>query len=340
MYCAHLSVPFTSCKVLTLDNKNEKKRFSFCIVLTYPYLCTRKLCITKVMRILGISRGVKYSPNLAEKDAAIFTAVVEALRARGHVVSTIGEEEMAGYDFSSYDRVLTMARDAFSLVMLEKDTDAATQAKFINSISGILACTNKAAVMTQMLEAGIPQPEFVVGEGRNLMCCSVEDKNDVVPPLWLKNCDGSAVVAEDTVFCPTKEAFDAAFKGMEERGVHLWVAQEHQRGDLVKFYGVEGTTFFRWNYASQGHSKFGLEAVNGKEKGYAFNPERIKLYADMIAKKLNVPIYGGDVIIDEEGEFWFIDFNDFPSFSSCREGAAQAIAKRCEMENVRWKMQG
>ncbi len=48
----------------------------------------------------------------------------------------------------------------------------------------------------------------------------------------------------------------------------------------------------------------------------------------MLARKLNVPIYGGDVIIDQEGEFWFIDFNDFPSFSCCRKEAAEAIVQR------------
>jgi len=68
--------------------------------------------------------------------------------------------------------------------------------------------------------------------------------------------------------------------------------------------------------------------VNGKEKGYAFDASRIKLYADMLAKKLRVPVYGGDIVIDEDGEFWFIDFNDFPSFSSCRARAAEAIAQR------------
>ena len=47
-----------------------------------------------------------------------------------------------------------------------------------------------------------------------------------------------------------------------------------------------------------------------------------------MAQKLNVPIYGGDVIIDKEGNFWFIDFNDFPSFSICRDKAAKAIAQR------------
>ncbi|MBO4216105.1 MAG: hypothetical protein J5888_07240 [Bacteroidaceae bacterium] len=280
------------------------------------------------MKILGIRRGTKYSPNLVGNDAAIFTAVVDELRAMGHEVASISENEMTGFDYTSYGRVFSMARDPFSLVMLEKETDMATQQKFINSINGILSCTNKAAVATQMLDAGIPQPEFLIGEQRNLLFCSVEDKNNIALPLWLKNCDGSATVADDTVFCTSEKEFNRAFKQMEEREVNLWMVQEHKSGDLIKFYGVEGTDFFYWSYASQGHSKFGLEAVNGKEKGYSFQSGRIKLYADMLAKKLNVPIYGGDAVIDEEGKFWFIDFNDFPSFSSCREEAAEAIAKR------------
>ncbi len=280
------------------------------------------------MNILGISRGLTYSPNMAGNDAAIFTAVVDALRAEGHTVATIHENQMVGFDYSPYERVFTMARDIFSLVMLEKETDVATQQKFINSIDGILTATNKAAVATNLLEAGIPQPDFLVGERRDLLYCSAPSKDDIAAPVWLKNCDGSATVAEDTVFCRTKKEFDRAFSQMEKRDVNLWMAQLHQPGDLVKFYGVEGTDFFRWNYASQGHSKFGLEAVNGQEQGFPFDARRIKHYADLIAKKLNVPIYGGDVIIGKDGQFWFIDFNDFPSFSSCSEEAAQAIAQR------------
>ena len=280
------------------------------------------------MSILGISRGIAYSPNMEGNDAAIFTTVLDELKAMGHEVESINESEMVGFDYAPYERVFTMARNTYSLVMLEKETDMTTQQKFINSINGILTCTNKASVATQMLETGIPQPEFLIGKQRDLLFCSTEHKNDIVTPIWLKNCDGSATVAEDTIFCPTKEAFNAAFKQMEERGVNLWMVQEHKQGDLIKFYGVEGTDFFHWSYASQGHSKFGLEAVNGKEKGYSFHAERLKLYADMTAKHLNVPIYGGDAIIDEEGKFWFIDFNDFPSFSSCRVEAAKAIAER------------
>lgn len=280
------------------------------------------------MKILAISRGSVYSPNMAGNDAALFTAVIDELKAMGHEVNTLHEEEMMQHDYTPYERVMTMARDSYGLVMLEKNTDAETQAKFINSIAGILTCTNKANVATQMLELGIPQPEFLVGEQHKLLFCSTGNKDDITTPVWLKNSDNSAVTADDTVFCSTKEAFDEAFKKLEQREVSLWMVQAHQEGDLVKFYGVEGTDFFHWSYASQGHSKFGLETVNGKEKGYTFDAKRIKWYADLLAKKLNVPIYGGDVIIDEEGGFWFIDFNDFPSFSACREMAAKAIAKR------------
>ena len=280
------------------------------------------------MKILGISRGLKYSPNLAGSDAAIFTAVAERLRKMGHDVDTISETEMLHFNYEPYEKVFTMARDVAMLVLLEKDTDVLTQKKFINSIDGILACTNKASMANHMLEAGIPQPEFLVGEKRNILFFSTESKDDIVTPLWMKNCDGCAVTAEDTVFCSTTKDFDAAFENMARRGVNIWMAQEHQPGDLIKFYSVEGTEFFHWSYASQGHSKFGLESINGKEKGYSFDAQRIKLYADMMAKRLNVPIYGGDAIIDEDGDFFFIDFNDFPSFSCCQQEAAEDIAQR------------
>lgn len=280
------------------------------------------------MKILGIGRGLRFSPNLAGSDEAIFTAVMGKLRGMGHDVDVMPETEMLHADYAQYEKVFTMARDVASLVLLEKDADVQTQRKFINSISGILTCSNKASMASHMLEAGIPQPEFLVGEGRNILFFSTESRDDISVPLWLKNCEGCAVTADDTVFCPTHEDFRRAFSGMEERGVSIWMAQEHLKGDLIKFYSVEGTDFFHWSYASSGHSKFGLEAVNGKEQGFAFDAQRIKLYADMIAKRLNVPIYGGDAVVDENGDFFFIDFNDFPSFSCCREDAAEAIAKR------------
>ena len=73
------------------------------------------------MKVLGIRRGLKYSPNLVGNDAAIFTAVMDELRAEGHEVSTIREEEMLAQDYGAYDRVVTMARSMATLSTLMDD---------------------------------------------------------------------------------------------------------------------------------------------------------------------------------------------------------------------------
>lgn len=280
------------------------------------------------MNILCISRGLRFSPNLAGEDAAIFTTVVDELRAMEHRVTTLQEEKMTKVDYAPFDRVMTMARDTPSLVMLEQMTDGETQRKFINSIKGMLACTNKAKVAALMLEEGVPQPEFVAGRLDEVLFCSPGAKDSISTPAWLKNSDGSATRAEDTLFCDKPKSYRTAKKLFRKMGVETWLLQEHRVGDLVKFYGVEGTDFFHWQYAIMTHSKFGLEKINGRIRGYDFDVQHVKHYADKLARRMGVPVYGGDVIISLGGKLHFIDFNDFPSFSSCREMAAKAIAKR------------
>ena len=41
---------------------------------------------------------------------------------------------------------------------------------------------------------------------------------------------------------------------------------------------------------------------------------------------MGLTAYGGDCIIDSNGMIKIIDFNDWPSFSKCRENASKAIA--------------
>ena len=106
-------------------------------------------------------------------------------------------------------------------------------------------------------------------------------------------------------------------------------SRHEEKGTNETYTGVDlKCSNDHWQYASHGHSKFGLESINGKEKGYTFTPKAIKEHLDRFAALIDVPIYGGDAIIDADGNFWIIDFNDFPSFSSCRDEAAKAIAKR------------
>ena len=54
--------------------------------------------------------------------------------------------------------------------------------------------------------------------------------------------------------------------------------------------------------------------------------------ADKAADMLNVPVYGGDCVVSEDGSIRIIDFNDWPSFAPCRDEAAFYIATKMIQE--------
>lgn len=78
----------------------------------------------------------------------------------------------------------------------------------------------------------------------------------------------------------------------------------HVEGTPVKFYGVADRFFF-----PQGYS-------------------RVAEAAARLARLAGIQVYGGDAVVMSDGTFAIIDFNDWPSFSSCRDEAAAAI---CEL---------
>lgn len=274
------------------------------------------------MKILGISRGKEFSPNMSDSDTAIFMAVAEQLRSAGNDVEVVSEADMDISSLCLYDRVFCMARDTDRVQNMLSATSANSRPVIINAPEGILACTNKALVAQLLSQHDISQPPFACGEA------DIEQALMPSAPLWLKNSDRSAMQKEDTFYCGDAGQLAEAIADFRRRGVVRWLAQEHKAGDLIKFYGVEGTDFFDWDYASRGRSKFGLEAINGQESGFAFDVNALKNMADKAAKALKTPVYGGDVIIDAEGRMYIIDFNDWPSFSRCRNAAAKAIADR------------
>jgi hypothetical protein len=69
-----------------------------------------------------------------------------------------------------------------------------------------------------------------------------------------------------------------------------------------------------------------LEEINGPVRQYSFNVQALKKTVDKVAEISDTPIYGGDCIVDASGDFKVIDFNDWPSFSSCVDEAADAIS--------------
>ena len=150
-------------------------------------------------------------------------------------------------------------------------------------------------------------------------------------PFWVKRVDACAQQKGDVSFVNGEAEYQTVIKRFRESNITSYVIEQHIEGDLVKFYGVEGTAFFHVSYPTEsanGFSKFGLEQANGQPSHFNFNESALKQTADEVAQLTGMTVYGGDAIITSTGQFRIIDFNDWPSFSPCRREAAKAIAER------------
>ena len=253
-----------------------------------------------------IERAVRYSPNSVEKDRAILQAVAERLRQKGCEVTTVSEESSFNPPPSTlHQSVLSMARLPETLEWLK-----AQHTRIINRPEGVKNC-QRLRLQAIMDRIGTPVPPREGSDG-----------------YWLKRGDGAAQGKDDVVYCPDREALQQAILAMEQRGIGGYTVSAHVRGDVVKFYGVS-PGFFRYYYPTDdGQTKFGDEARNGEAHHYGFDAAAMQREAERLAEAVGVEVYGGDCIVRDDGSFCVIDFNDWPSFSRCREEAAEAICLR------------
>ena len=254
-----------------------------------------------------IYRAKRFSPNSVENDRLILHLTGERLRQKGFEVTEMTEEQLlAAGLLPPADIIFTMTREEESMRILSQCDCPAV----INSPSGIIRCSDRQALTQAMIEMSVPVPPEHGTQG-----------------IWLKRSKGTAEVAEDTVFCHTEDDVEKAMAMFHRRGIHEVVRQAHVDGDLVKFYGVAHTPFFYHFYPTDtGRSKFGSEAHNGMAHHYPFSLDALQSSVNRLAQHIGVCVYGGDAIVRENGDFCIIDFNDWPTFSPCRDEAADAIA--------------
>ena len=92
------------------------------------------------------------------------------------------------------------------------------------------------------------------------------------------------------------------------------LAMEHVEGESIKFYRVAGGRFFRAFCFSRSR-----EEITDR-----MGP--LCVLADLAAEATGLEVFGGDAIVTPSGEIFLIDLNDWPSFASCRQAAAEHIA--------------
>ena len=271
--------------------------------------------------ILAISRATKFSPHSVDRDEAIFSAVCNRMSRGSNDVSVISEDLYITADLSDFDLVFSMARGRDVLQELAQAEEQGLHV--VNSAQSLLKMSRAEMIVTFQRES-IPHPTAQVGSPADWKDSSLNF------PLWLKRTDACAQQQGDVRKVSTQEEFLQALDDFTKQGIQQIVAEEHIEGDLVKFYGVEGTDFFFATYPAEtdGFSKFGLERENGMPHHFAYDQAGLKQTADKAASITGLTIYGGDAIVREDGSYVIIDFNDWPSFSSCRKQAAKAIANR------------
>lgn len=256
--------------------------------------------------IVKVYRAERFSPNSADRDRAIIDAAGARFASQGCTIEGINEDELDASDAA--DIFLSMARTPRALgILRQKEAEGGT---VINRPDGVAAC-RRSNIDRLMRSHSLP-----------------------VAPLsgtcgyWLKRGDEAAQYREDVVFARNETEKDEALRRFKDRGVADVVETAHVRGDVVKFYGVQDTGFFRTYHADANFSKFGDEAVNGATRHYAFDAEQLQNDAERLATLVGVDVYGGDCIVRPDGTYAIIDFNDWPSFARCREEAADAIAAK------------
>jgi glutathione synthase/RimK-type ligase-like ATP-grasp enzyme len=138
--------------------------------------------------------------------------------------------------------------------------------------------------------------------------------------VWIKRYDFHATQSCDVIYAASEDGWHEALDRFAKRGIPFIIAQEHVAGDLVKFYGVRSSAevmanWFEWFY----HRDKGM-------LGHSFEVLRLRQAAFAAATALGLEIFGGDAIIQPDGEPKIVDINAWPSFARYRDGAAQAIA--------------
>ena len=275
-----------------------------------------------------VSRSHVFSPNSVQRDEAIFKAVLRELKEQGEDFCCISEDELIAdpsilLEADSYGapKVISMGRDVRTLRILERSE--AMGFMVYNEPSALLA-DNRIQIDAVMDELGLGMKSL----GTTTDVEKIE--KEIGYPLWIKTAETSTKNIDDVRFINNKETLQKALSEFDSKSGNEWILCEHIVGDLIKFYGVEGTDFFFWMYPTQksDFSKYGKEKHNGKPRGYGFSEENLKESLDEAAEAMGMYIYGGDAVVRPDGSIVVVDFNDFPSFASCCRTAAEAIVTR------------
>ena len=291
--------------------------------------------------VLCIFRAACFSPGMVERDEAILRAVASRLQSAEYTVSFIHEEELTT-ETPMPDITLHMVRSPHALSILTQWEDAGCHV--LNPAEGVRN-VEREALARLSAELRIPTPKTWIVDTANPSTSTVittEGQHEAITfPCWVKRAGSCAQQPNDVCFASDINAYEQSITRFHARGIDKAVVMEHLDGACIKFYVIQDTVFFHFLPIGElGYDKFDAshptnekreEEHNKGEKAYQLPTAKLCQSLDKAKDLFKLKIYGGDAIIGPDGIARLIDLNDWPSFSACREKAADAIAQLVKM---------
>ncbi|HAZ11482.1 MAG: hypothetical protein A2X86_10890 [Bdellovibrionales bacterium GWA2_49_15] len=280
--------------------------------------------MTTPLNLLGIYREAKYSNHAVDADCAILDAVMGALAVRlgesCSIVKIHPERDSHLLEQSSYDLILSMAQDETILAALEELESKG--AVVLNSSRAIRNCF-RIGLSNLLSEAAFSYPRSTLISVNSGMTINSLNFLNISRGFWIKRGDYHALLDEDVTYVESFAAVNRVLGDFKNRGIAKAIIQEHCQGELFKFYGVRDS-FFALRHMGK-TTKDRYLTVSG-DPHIAFDRQRLESLAHRAARKLGLDYFGGDCVVNESDKLHIIDFNDWPSFRTCRNEVAPYMA--------------
>lgn len=271
------------------------------------------------IKVAGVMRSGAFSPNHIGNDAIIFNLVADQLRKRGCEINVYSEEQFAAAEINAH-AILAMCREPRNIQRIQHLEDEGCIV--VNSGYGIENCTRE-RMSRLLMGAGLPYPETFIVDTDEV----VKDRliKAGITRCWVKRADIHTRHHEDVAFARHPEEAQEIIQEFFLRGIKRAIISRNIEGELVKFYGVVGSSFFHWLTPSNDDPR--LAFTESTHRLAKVDPEILKRLSERAAETLDIKVYGGDCIITPDGRYVIININDWPSFAPCRSQAASAIAR-------------
>ncbi len=262
-----------------------------------------------IKSVAAIRRATRFSPNHVDNDSIILQLTGEKLKNMGTIVNYYDENDLDKINITE-DVIFTMARSSNALKNLKNLEN--NNSMILNSVRGVRNC-HRENMMDILTRNNISTPVNITVSTEDYKyaerIASAFSKNK----LWVKR-EGHINHREDIVKVYSPSELGNILKEFMRRGISKASVMEHIGGDEIKFYAVPEADYIYWYYAN-GHNE------------YPFSKSKLKNEIFRCANLFDLKFFGGDAIITPDGEIYFIDINDWPSFAPVREEASGMIAK-------------